>query len=88
MSTNLLAAIISTTRKEYDAPGCEMAEMVLQANLGGAPSRKAWVYAYLRLREKDAGPLDFDSPGGADTTWHRIFLCLRAGYQQEAVEVR
>lgn len=39
------------------------------------------------MREKDAGPLDFDNPGGLDTTWHRIFLCLRSAYKQEALEV-
>ena len=59
----------------------------MQANLGGAPSRKAEIYAFLRLRQKDAAPLDFDSPSGLDTTWQRIFFCLRSGYYQEAVEV-
>ena len=59
----------------------------MQANLGGNPSRKAQVQAYLRMREKDAGPLDFDNPGGLETTWHRIFLCLRSAYKQEALEV-
>ncbi|KAK9915316.1 hypothetical protein WJX75_007541 [Coccomyxa subellipsoidea] len=57
-----------------------------QASLGGAPSRQSQIQAFLRVREKDAGPLDFDSPGGADTTWHRIYLCLRSGFYKEAVE--
>ncbi len=58
-----------------------------QASLGGAPTRQSQVQAFLRVREKDAGPLDFDLPGGADTTWHRIYLCLRSGFHKEAVEV-
>lgn len=60
---------------------------LIQANLGGNPSRKARIQAYLRMREKDAGPLDFDTPGGLDTTWHRIFFCLRSAYTKEALEV-
>ena len=44
--------------------------------------------AFLRVREKDAGPLDFDAPGGADTLWQRIYLCLRSGFYAEAIEVR
>ena len=59
-----------------------------QAHLGGVPSRKGQVQAYLRLREHDLGPLDFDTPGGIDTTWHRIYLCLRSAFYPEAIEVR
>ena len=33
------------------------------------------------------GPLDFDAPGGLDTSWQRIFLCLRCGFHQEALQV-
>lgn len=51
------------------------------------PSRKGQVCAFLRLKEKDVGPLDFDAPGGLDTTWHRVFFCLRSGFQAEALEV-
>lgn len=59
----------------------------LQASLGGSLTRQGQIQAFLRIREKDAGPLDFDSPGGVDTTWHRIYLCLRSGFYKEAVEV-
>ena len=45
------------------------------------------MHAFLRLREKDSGPLDLDTPGGFDTTWHRVFFCLRSGFYQEAMEV-
>lgn len=31
--------------------------------------------------------LDFDVPGGQDTTWIRIWLCLRAGFNAEAMQV-
>ena len=60
----------------------------MQASLGGSPTRLDWIKAYLRLKEKDRGPLDFDAPGGADTTWQLIYLCLRSGFEAEAVEVR
>ena len=43
--------------------------------------------AFLRVKEKDRGPLDFDVPGGGDTTWQRVYLCLRSGYDAEAIEV-
>ena len=59
----------------------------VQANLGGSPTRLDWTKAFLRVKEKDRGPLDFDVPGGADTTWQRVYLCLRSGYDTEAIEV-
>lgn len=57
------------------------------AALGGSPSRLGLVQAYLRVREKARGTLDFDQPGGADTCWLRIYVCLRAGFLAEAVAV-
>ena len=58
-----------------------------QAALGGAPTRLGEVKAFLRLRERDTA-LDFDTPGGgADTSWQRVFLCLRSGFYSEAVQV-
>jgi nuclear pore complex protein Nup93 len=57
------------------------------AALGGSPSRLGLVQAFLRVKEKDRSPLDFDQPGGADTTWLRIFTALRAGFTAEAVSV-
>lgn len=58
-----------------------------QAALGGSPSRLGLVNAFLRVKEKDRGALDFDQPGGVDTTWQRIYCCLRAGFHAEAVQV-
>ena len=60
-----------------------------QAALGGDPTRLGEVKAFLRVRERDAA-LDFDAPSGGpvvDTSWQRVFLCLRSGYHQEAVKV-
>lgn len=57
------------------------------AALGGSPSRLGLVQAYLRVREKDRPALDFDQPGGLDTTWMRIYTCLRAGFFAEACQV-
>eukprot|EP00887_Chlorella_sp_A99_P000841 scaffold5.g841.t1 len=57
------------------------------AALGGSPSRLGLVNAFLRVKEKDRGPLDFDQPGGLDTTWRRVYTCLRAGFLAEAAQV-
>ena len=57
------------------------------AALGGLPSKSSLVEAYLRVREKSRGALDFDSPGGIDTTWARIYYCLRAGFRKEALDI-
>ena len=57
------------------------------AALGGSPSRLGLLQAYLRVKEKARAPLDFDQPGGADTSYLRIFTCLRAGFLSEAVAV-
>ena len=125
---------------------------LLQAALGGSPSRLGLVQAFLRVKERDRGALDFDQaglggrshgaaelplplappprisvpalsarcraghldvplgrvvalprfsprwshavrsarhvqPGGVDTTWMRLYCCLRAGFHAEAVQV-
>ena len=61
----------------------------LQAALGGNPSRLGQVHAFLRVKNQDVSTaLDFDSPTGTDTSWQRIFCCLRSGFIAEAVEVR
>ena len=59
----------------------------LQATLGGSPTQLGRTKAFIRVKEKDRGPLDFDVPGGADTTWQRVYLCLRSGFAREAIEV-
>ena len=59
----------------------------MQAHLGGVPSHKGQIQAFMRLGEKGGVPFDFDAPGGQDTTWQRVFLCLRSGYFTEACEV-
>lgn len=45
------------------------------------------MHAFLRVREKERLPLDVDAPGGTDTTWARLYLCLRCGFGEEAVQV-
>jgi hypothetical protein len=57
-----------------------------QAALGGSPSRAALVQGYLRVRERERGVLDVDQAGGMDTSWARVYLCLRAGFVAEAVQ--
>ena len=62
--------------------------LALQAALGGDPSRVGQIQAFLRIVDRDLGTmLDFDQPGGADTSWQRIYYCLRSGYNDEALQV-
>lgn len=59
-----------------------------QAALGGNPSRLALVQGFLRVKERERGILDFDQgPGGLDTSWLQVYVCLRAGFVSEAIEV-
>lgn len=58
------------------------------AALGGYPNKARLVEAYLRVKEsKNREALDFDTPGGADTVWARIYYCIRAGFNKEALEI-
>lgn len=60
----------------------------MQAALGGNPSKLGQVHAFLRVKNQDVSTtLDFDSPTGTDTSWQRIFCCLRSGFSAEALEV-
>lgn len=60
----------------------------LQAALGASPSKLALINAYLRVSLGSREQLDFDEPGGMDTTWHRIYTALRAGLTAEAQQAR
>lgn len=58
------------------------------AALGGYPNKARLVEAYLRVKEsKNREALDFDTPGGVDTVWARIYYCIRAGFKKEALEI-
>ncbi|KAK8690313.1 hypothetical protein V6N13_089007 [Hibiscus sabdariffa] len=63
-----------------------------QAVLGGAVGNLHRVRAFLRIRLRDYGILDFDAGDAQrqppfDTTWQQIYFCLRSGYYDEAREV-
>ncbi|CAH9134907.1 unnamed protein product [Cuscuta epithymum] len=63
-----------------------------QAALGGAVGNLQRVHAFLRIRLRDYGVLDFDATDSfrqppVDTTWQQIYFCLRTGYYDEAREV-
>ena len=60
----------------------------LQAALGGSPARAGQVQAFLRVLDRDCGPLDFDQAGAVDTCWQRLYFCLRSGFYTEALQVR
>ncbi|XP_010545067.1 PREDICTED: nuclear pore complex protein NUP93A [Tarenaya hassleriana] len=63
-----------------------------QAALGGSVGNLQRIRAFLRIRLRDYGILDFDSGDArrqppVDTTWQQIYFCLRTGYYEEAREV-
>ncbi|KFK34970.1 hypothetical protein AALP_AA5G217400 [Arabis alpina] len=63
-----------------------------QAALGGSVGNLQRIRAFLRIRLRDYGILDFDSGDArrqppVDTTWQQIYFCLRTGYYGEAREI-
>ncbi|KAL2464645.1 Nuclear pore complex protein [Forsythia ovata] len=63
-----------------------------QAALGGAVGNLQRIRAFLRIRLRDYGVLDFDAGDArrqppVDTTWQQIYFCLRTGYYSDAREV-
>ncbi|KAG6477730.1 hypothetical protein ZIOFF_061161 [Zingiber officinale] len=63
-----------------------------QAALGGAVGNLEKIQAFLRVRLRDHGVLDFDAGDKSrqppvDTTWQQIYYCLRTGYYNEAKKV-
>ncbi|CAB4286599.1 unnamed protein product [Prunus armeniaca] len=60
-----------------------------QAALGGVVGNLQRIRAFLRIRLRDYGVLDFDAGDArrqppVDTTWQQIYFCLRTGYYDEA----
>ncbi|KAK7335976.1 hypothetical protein VNO80_28150 [Phaseolus coccineus] len=60
-----------------------------QAALGGGVGNLQRIRAFLRIRLRDYGVLDFDAGDArrqppVDTTWQQIYFCLRSGYYDEA----
>ncbi|CAK8535698.1 unnamed protein product [Lathyrus sativus] len=63
-----------------------------QASLGGGVGNLQRIRAFLRIRLRDYGVLDFDAGDARrqpplDTTWQQIYFCLRSGYYDEARNV-
>ncbi|KAK7259645.1 hypothetical protein RIF29_25257 [Crotalaria pallida] len=63
-----------------------------QAALGGGVGNLQRIRAFLRIRLRDYGVLDFDAGDArrqppVDTTWQQIYFCLRSGYYDEARNV-
>ncbi|XP_076903343.1 nuclear pore complex protein NUP93A-like [Bidens hawaiensis] len=63
-----------------------------QAALGGVVGNLQRIHAFLRIRLRDYGVLDFDAGDARrqpplDTTWQQIYFCLRTGYYDDAREV-
>ncbi|KQK21691.1 nuclear pore complex protein NUP93A [Brachypodium distachyon] len=62
------------------------------AALGGSVGNLQKIRAFLRVRLRDHGVLDFDAidlrrQPPVDTTWQQIYFCLRTGYYDEARQV-
>ncbi|KAE9455900.1 hypothetical protein C3L33_12198, partial [Rhododendron williamsianum] len=65
---------------------------LVPAALGGAVGNLQRIHAFLRVRLRDYGVLDFDAGEACrqppvDTTWQQIYFCLRTGYYDEARKV-
>lgn len=63
-----------------------------QAALGGTVGNLQKIRAFLRVRLRDHGMLDFDAVEAhrkppVDTTWQQIYYCLRTGYYEEARDI-
>ncbi|XP_057770368.1 nuclear pore complex protein NUP93A-like isoform X1 [Salvia miltiorrhiza] len=63
-----------------------------QAALGGAVGNLQRIRAFLRMRLREYGVLDFDAGDARrqppiDTTWQQIYFCLRTGYYDDALGV-
>ncbi|KAL6534642.1 Nuclear pore complex protein nup93a [Orobanche gracilis] len=63
-----------------------------QAALGGTVGNLQRIHAFLRIRLRDYGVLDFDASDTRrqppiDTTWQQIYFCLRTGYYDDALGV-
>ncbi|KAI3935522.1 hypothetical protein MKW92_008632 [Papaver armeniacum] len=63
-----------------------------QAALGGVVGNLQKIRAFLRVRLREYGVLDFDASDArrqppVDTTWQQIYFCLRTGYYDEARNV-
>ncbi|XP_019457997.1 PREDICTED: nuclear pore complex protein NUP93A-like isoform X1 [Lupinus angustifolius] len=63
-----------------------------QAALGGGVGNLRRIRAFLRIRLRDYGLLDFDAGDArrqppVDTTWQQIYFCLRSGFYDEARNV-
>ncbi|GFR48472.1 hypothetical protein Agub_g10163, partial [Astrephomene gubernaculifera] len=58
----------------------------LVAERGSDPDALREVQAYVQVKFRDRGPLDFSasSGGGLDTSWVQLFYCLRSGYDRAA----
>ncbi|KXZ50944.1 hypothetical protein GPECTOR_14g190 [Gonium pectorale] len=57
-----------------------IARYKLLAERGPDPDALREVQAYVQVKFRDRGPLDFASPGGMDTSWVQLFYALRSGY--------
>ncbi|GLC39227.1 hypothetical protein PLESTM_000866000 [Pleodorina starrii] len=59
----------------------------LVAERGPDPDSLRDVQAYVQVKFRDRGPLDFAAPNGMDTSWIQLFYCLRSGYDKAAARI-
>ncbi|EFJ49173.1 hypothetical protein VOLCADRAFT_120776, partial [Volvox carteri f. nagariensis] len=59
----------------------------LVAERGPDPDSLRDVQAYVQVKFRDRGPLDFATPNGMDTSWIQLFYCLRSGYDRAAARI-
>mmetsp|Transcript_26955 Transcript_26955/g.58903 ORF Transcript_26955/g.58903 Transcript_26955/m.58903 type:complete len:850 (+) Transcript_26955:117-2666(+) len=56
----------------------------LQAERGADPEQVREVQAYIQVKYGSSGALDFQQPGGHDTSWMQVYFCLRNGWHDAA----
>ncbi|PNX64158.1 ATP-dependent DNA helicase 2 subunit ku70-like protein, partial [Trifolium pratense] len=75
--------------KRVDLKDFSVFQFTNPASLGGGVGNLQRIRAFLRIRLRDYGVLDFDAGDArrqppVDTTWQQIYFCLRSGYYDEA----
>lgn len=55
------------------------------AQRGGDPDPVKEIQAFIQVKFGPKGPLDFQAPGGHDTSWIQVYYCLRSGLYDAAL---
>ncbi|GAX79377.1 hypothetical protein CEUSTIGMA_g6819.t1 [Chlamydomonas eustigma] len=78
-------ALLSGARKSLERGHAQhMRNMLLrhklQAERGADPDQLREVQAFIQVKYGSKGPLDFQQPGGQDTSWIQVYFSMRNGW--------